>query len=156
VLAYVNILLMSNPRVMYAMSLDGVLPKMFSYQHPKTNALVPGLVAFSLITVTVAFFGKGVDNILGFSIFLDSIGFVTGALALLILRKRKHNEALVQPGLMKNLIPVLAILFMMAYTIVASAVVIDNWKAALIGVGLLLLFAAVFFLFYHKPKETQL
>lgn len=156
VLAYVNILLMSNPRVMYAMSLDGVLPKMFSYQHPKTNALVPGLVAFSLITVTVAFFGKGVDNILGFSIFLDSIGFVTGALALLILRKRKHNEDLVRPGLMKNLIPVLAFLFMIAYTIVASAVVIDNWKAALIGVGLLLLFAAVFFLFYHKPKETQL
>jgi APA family basic amino acid/polyamine antiporter len=31
VLAYVNILLMSNPRVMFAMSIDKVFPKAFSY-----------------------------------------------------------------------------------------------------------------------------
>ncbi|MBK6544328.1 MAG: hypothetical protein IPG12_03475 [Saprospiraceae bacterium] len=30
VLAYVNVSLLSNPRVMYAMSLDGILPKSFS------------------------------------------------------------------------------------------------------------------------------
>jgi APA family basic amino acid/polyamine antiporter len=34
VLAYVNILLMSNPRVMFAMSQDKVFPKLFSYRHP--------------------------------------------------------------------------------------------------------------------------
>jgi amino acid transporter len=83
------------------------------------------------------------------------MGFVTGALALLILRKRKHNEHLVQPGFMKNIIPTLVVVFMLAYSIVAAAVVIDNWIAALIGVGLLLLFVAIFFIFYHKPKESQ-
>jgi APA family basic amino acid/polyamine antiporter len=144
VLAYVNILLMSNPRVMYAMSKAGVLPKIFSYQHPKTNALVPGLIAFSGITVLVTFFGKRVDNILGFSIFLDSLGFITCAAALLILRKRGYNEELVKGG-WKRWTPALGVFFIMAYCVVAAAVVIDNWKAAMTGVGLLLLFVGIFF-----------
>ena len=150
VLAYVNILLMSNPRVMYAMATDGVLPKIFSYQHPKTKALVPGLVTFSVITVAVTFFGKGVDNILGFSIFLDSMGFITCALALLILRKRHVNDHLVQQGMLTRIQPALALFFMLAYAIVATAVAIDNWKAALTGVGLVGLFVVVYFLVIRK------
>jgi APA family basic amino acid/polyamine antiporter len=144
VLAYVNILLMSNPRVMYAMSKDGVLPKIFSYQHPKTQALVPGLIAFSSVTVAITFFGKGVDNILGFSIFLDSLGFITAAIALLILRKRKYNEHLVKGG-WKQWTVALAAFFILAYSVVAIAVVIDNWKAAMTGVILLLLFVGIYF-----------
>jgi len=35
VLAYVNAMLMSNPRVMYAMSSEGALPKLFSTQSKK-------------------------------------------------------------------------------------------------------------------------
>lgn len=145
VLAYVNILLMSNPRVMYAMSRDGVLPRIFSFQHPRTGALVPGLVTFSAITIAITFFGKGVDNILGFSIFLDSLGFITSAIALLILRKMAYNEHLVKGGL-KRWMPLLTGFFIVAYTVVAIAVVIDNWKAAIIGVGLLILFVGIYFL----------
>ena len=152
VLAYVNILLMSNPRVMYAMAADGVLPKIFSYQHPRTKALVPGLVTFSVITVAVTFFGKGVDNILGFSIFLDSMGFITCALALLILRRRHVNDHLVQPGTLTRILPVLTVLFIFTYCIVATAVVIDNWKAALTGVVLLLLFVGIYFGLISRNK----
>lgn len=152
VLAYVNILLMSNPRVMYAMAVDGVLPKVFSYQHPKTKALVPGLITFSVITVAVTFFGKGVDNILGFSIFLDSMGFMTCALALLILRKRHVNDHLVQAGTFTRILPVLTVFFIVAYAIVATAVVIDNWKAALTGVGLLGLFVVIYFAMVGRKK----
>ncbi|MCU0335181.1 MAG: APC family permease [Chitinophagaceae bacterium] len=145
VLAYVNILLMSNPRVMYAMAQDGVLPRLFSYQHPRTQALVPGLIVFSATTIIVTFFGKGVDNILGFSIFLDSMGFITCAIALLLLRRRGVNNALVQPGLITRLIPALVVFFVLAYTVVATAVVLDNWKAAVTGVVLLVLFVGVYF-----------
>ncbi|HSK13634.1 MAG TPA: amino acid permease [Phnomibacter sp.] len=155
VLAYVNILLMSNPRVMYAMSKDGVLPKIFSYQHARTGALVPGLITFSSITVLVTFFGKGVDNILGFSIFLDSLGFITSAIALLILRRKKYNEHLVKDGSLKRWMPVLAAFFIMAYSVVATAVVIDNWIAALIGVILLLIFVGIFFGTRHLTHATD-
>ena len=149
VLAYVNILLMSNPRVMFAMSEDKVLPKLFSFQHPKTGALVPSLIAFSTITIVVIFFGKGVDNILGFSIFLDSLGFITAAAALFILRKQKVNQDLVK-GSLSKFVPLMTVLFMLAYGVVATAVVIDNWKAALTGVGLLVLFFGIFFVFRKK------
>jgi APA family basic amino acid/polyamine antiporter len=154
VLAYVNILLMSNPRVMFAMSEDHVLPKLFSYQHPKTDALVPALVAFSAITVIVVFFGKGVDNILGFSIFLDSLGFITAAAALLILRRKKVNEHLVK-SILGRFTPLMTILFILTYIIVAAAVVIDNWEAALTGVGLLVLFLIIYFLFTRKQPASH-
>ncbi len=63
VLAYVNVILLSNPRAMFAMSEDGMLPRIFRYRHPKTGALVPGLTAYAIITVLITFFGKGVDDV---------------------------------------------------------------------------------------------
>lgn len=149
VLAYVNILLMSNPRVMFAMSEDKVFPKIFSYRHPKTGALITGLATFSLITIIVTFFGKGVDNILNFTMFLDSIGMSTSAATLFILRKRKQNEHLVT-GSWNKITPVLAAFFVFSYFMIAVGVVIRDVKAALIGIGLLSLFLALYFSFYHK------
>ncbi|MGB3006205.1 MAG: amino acid permease [Chitinophagaceae bacterium] len=149
VLAYVNILLMSNPRVMYAMSKDGVLPKMFSYRHKKTEALVAGLAVFSIITIVVTFFGKGVDNILNFTMFLDSIGMSTSAATLFILRKRKQNQELIT-GAWNKFTPVLASFFVFSYFMIAVGVVIKDVNAALIGTGLLALFLTLYFLVYHK------
>jgi hypothetical protein len=40
--------------------------------------------------------------------------------------------------------------------VVASAVVIDNLTAALIGVGLLIFFVVLYFVFYHNRKEEIL
>jgi APA family basic amino acid/polyamine antiporter len=149
VLAYVNILLMSNPRVMFAMSEDKVFPKIFSYRHPKTEALVAGLATFSLITIIVTFFGKGVDNILNFTMFLDSIGMGTSAATLFILRKRKQNEAMIT-GAWNKFTPVFAGFFVFSYFMIAVGVVIKDVNAALIGVGLLALFLVLYYLFYHK------
>lgn len=153
VLAYVNILLMSNPRVMYAMSQDRVFPKLFSYQHPKTGALVTGLLTFSVITIIVTFFGKGVDNILNFTMFLDSIGMSTSAATLFVLRKRKQNEAMIT-GAWNRFTPLLASFFVFSYFMIAVGVVIKDVQAALIGVGLLALFLAIYFIIYHKKPAA--
>lgn len=151
VLAYVNILLMSNPRVMYAMSQDKVFPKIFSYRHPKTEALVAGLATFSIITIVVTFFGKGVDNILNFTMFLDSIGMSTSAATLFVLRKRKQNQAMIT-GAWNRFTPTLAAFFVFSYFMIAVGVVIKDVNAALIGTGLLALFLALYYLFYHRRK----
>lgn len=152
VLAYVNILLMSNPRVMFAMSEDRVFPKIFSYRHPKTEALVAGLATFSLITIIVTFFGKGVDNILNFTMFLDSIGMSTSAATLFVLRKRKQNQAMIT-GAWNRFTPVLAAFFVFSYFMIAVGVVIKDVKAALIGTGLLAIFLAIYYVFYHKRNN---
>lgn len=151
VMAYVNIVLMSNPRVMYAMSEDKVFPKIFSYRHPKTGALVPGLIVFSLVTIIVAFFGKGVDNILNFTMFLDSIGMSTSAATLFILRKRKENEVMIT-GNWNKFTPILAGFFVLSYFMIAVGVVIKDVRAAFIGTGLLAFFLVLYFLFYYKKK----
>jgi APA family basic amino acid/polyamine antiporter len=151
VLAYVNILLLSNPRVMYAMSQDNILPKVFSFRHPKTEALVAGLFTFSLITIIVTFFGKGVDNILNFTMFLDSIGMSTSAYTLFILRKRKQNEAVIT-GSWNRFTPLFASFFVFSYFMIAVGVVIKDVQAALIGIGLLLFFLMIYYLFYFRKK----
>lgn len=151
VLAYVNILLMSNPRVMFAMSEDKVFPKIFSYRHPKTEALVAGLITFSLVTIVITFFGKGVDNILNFTMFLDSIGMSTSAATLFVLRKRRQNEAMIT-GTWNKFTPILAGFFVFSYFMIAVGVVIKDVNAALIGTGLLALFLALYYLFLFKKK----
>ena len=151
VLAYVNILLMSNPRVMFAMSEDKVFPKIFSYRHPKTEALVAGLTTFSFITIFVTFFGKGVDNILNFTMFLDSIGMSTSAATLFILRKRKQNEEMIT-GSWNKFTPLLAGFFVFSYFMIAAGVVIKDVNAAFIGTGLLAFFLLLYYLIYFKKK----
>jgi len=51
VLAYVNVLLMSNPRVMYAMSEEGILPPAFKKKTRKHDAILWSLTAFSLVII---------------------------------------------------------------------------------------------------------
>jgi len=152
VLAYVNILLMSNPRVMFAMSEDKVLPKFFSYRQPRTGALTAGLAAFSFITIFITFFGKGVDNILNFTMFLDSIGMSTSAATLFILRKRRQNEDMIT-GTWNRFTPLLAGFFVFSYFMIAVGVVIKDVNAALIGIGLLTLFLLLYYFFYFKKKS---
>ncbi|MFP5042235.1 APC family permease [Parasediminibacterium sp. JCM 36343] len=151
VLAYVNVSLLSNPRVMYAMSKDNVFPKIFAYKNPKTDVMIPGLTAFALTAIVVAFFGKGVDDVLSFSIFLDCIGFCTSAATLLILRKWKQGNENVT-GIAKHITPVLCVVFVIAYLFIATAVVIDKPAAAITGILLMFLFLGMYFVFYHKKQ----
>jgi APA family basic amino acid/polyamine antiporter len=83
VLAYVNVLLLSNPRVMYAMSKDGILPAAFMRRDEKKDVLSVSLTAFAAIGIIVLFFAETFDRILGFTIFLDSIGMATSAATIL-------------------------------------------------------------------------
>jgi len=155
VLAYVNVILMSNPRVMYAMSMDGAFPKIFKKQDAKTGVLVPGLTVFAITTIIVAFFGKGVDDIMSFSIFLDCFGMSLSAATLFILRKRKQGEENVTDGLLKKSTPIFCLLFMLSYVFVAVAVIIDIPKAALTAGVLMAIFMTLYFVFYHKKHPTN-
>jgi APA family basic amino acid/polyamine antiporter len=148
VMAYVNVILLSNPRVMYAMSMDKVFPRIFSDRNEKTGALTAGLTVFSLVTIAVSFLGKGVDPILNFSMFLDCIGMGSSAAALFILRKRQNTQL----GGFTRFTPLFAGFFILAYIVIASGVFIKDLNAALIGTGLLLLFLALYFIFYHRKQ----
>lgn len=149
VLAYTNVLLMSNPLVMHAMAQDGLLPSIFSRQHPKTGAHTIGLLSFYAITMMVVVIGKQVDSIMGFTMFLDSIGMIASAATLFILRKKLVMlPELVQPY--HRYTSVLTTLFIVFYMGVASGVVIMDLKAACIGAGLIIGVWGLWYLLFKK------
>ena len=152
VLAYVNVLLLSNPRVMYAMSLDGILPAAFKKKEEKKDVLTVSLTVFAAICVIVLFFADRFDQILSFTIFLDSIGMATSAGAIFILRKRtKHLD---NTGIYKmKLYPLMPVLFVLAYLFVGTVIAITNPEYAITGLSVLAVFILLYFITHKKRKS---
>lgn len=144
VLAYVNVLLLSNPRVMLAMSEDGVLPKFLQKKSETKNVPVAALTVFAAMCIIILFFAKTFEEILGFTIFLDCIGMATSAATIFILRKRtKHLDG---TGIYKmKLFPLLPLIFIAAYLFVGISIAINDYKTALTGLGVLAAFLVIYF-----------
>lgn len=153
VLAYVNAILMSNPRVMYAMSEEGSLPKIFSKQSEKNNVLVVSLTVFAALCMVILFFAQTFEKILNFTIFLDCFGMVASSATIFILRKRtKHLN---DTGIYKmKWYPILPILFMLAYLFVGISIAIQTPETALVGVLVLGAFVAVYFAINPRNKTS--
>jgi len=150
VLAYVNVLLMSNPRVMYAMAEDGVIPRTFGRQHASTGVLVNSLTAFASVCVFVIFWMKAFDKILSFTIFLDCFGMAASAATVFKLRKQKVHPEGAEFYQMK-LYPLLPIIFIAAYTFVAISITLDTPWTALTALAVMGAFMLIYFL-SRKPK----
>ncbi len=153
VLAYVNVLLLSNPRVMYAMSKDGILPAAFKSRNEKRDVLTVSLTAFAAIGIIVLFFAKTFDKILGFTIFLDSIGMATSAATIFILRKRtKHLDG---TGIYKmKLYPLLPIIFIAAYIFVGISIWVNTPELAWTGIAVFAAFLGIYFLVMGVTKRS--
>jgi APA family basic amino acid/polyamine antiporter len=153
VLAYVNVLLLSNPRVMYAMSEDGILPQAFKKKDEKKDVLTVSLTVFAAVCVVVLFFAKKFNEILSFTIFLDSIGMATSAATIFILRKRtKHLDG---TGIYSmKLYPLLPVIFIITYIFVGTVIAITDPMYAVIGTSVFITFLLLYFATQklRKPK----
>lgn len=154
VLAYVNVLLLSNPRVMYAMSVDGILPKIFSKKDKKRGVLTVSLTVFASICIVVLFFADTFDKILGFTIFLDSIGMAFSAATIFVIRKRTAHLDQHRIYSMK-LFPLMPVIFIAAYIFIAVSIAIDKPSIAITATGVLLAFLALYFLTNKNRSSTQ-
>ena len=145
VLAYVNVSLMSNPRVVYAMSEDGIFPKAFQKKNEKRDVLIVSLTVFSAVCIIVLFFADTFEKILSFSIFLDSFGMALSAGTIFILRKRtKHLDG---TGIYKmRLFPLQPALFIAAYVFVCTSIIFNTPYIAMMGAGVLIGFTLIFFI----------
>jgi basic amino acid/polyamine antiporter, APA family len=152
VLAYVNVLLLSNPRVMYAMSEDGILPKAFRKKDEKRDVLTVSLTVFAAVCVIVLFFADKFNEILSFTIFLDSIGMATSAATIFVLRKRtKHLDG---TGIYSmKLYPLLPIIFIITYLFVGTVIAIEDYNYAIIGISVFTAFLLLYFITkkFRKP-----
>jgi basic amino acid/polyamine antiporter, APA family len=156
VLAYVNVLLLSNPRVIYAMSTDGILPAFFKKRNQRKQTLVPALTAFTAVCIITLFLTNKFNQLLNYTIFLDSIGMATSAGTIFILRKKTAHLDKTKIYSMK-LYPLMPLIFITAYTFVAVSIITSDYQAALYGT---LLFAGFFPLYllsaYFNKKIKNL
>ncbi len=154
VLAYVNALLMSNPRVMYAMSEEGTLPGIFGKQSDKNNVLGVSLSVFTAMCMVILFFAQTFDKILNFTIFLDCFGMVASSATLFILRKRtKHLDG---TGIYKmKLYPLLPIIFIANYLFVGVSIAMQAPESAVLGVVVLTSFVLLYFITAKRTKHLS-
>lgn len=158
VLAYVNAVLLSNPRVMYAMSEDKIFPSAFKKRN-KRDALTLALTVFAGVAAIIVFWAQEFDKILSFTIFLDCFGMALSAGSIFIIRKRTAH--LNGTGIFSmRLYPLLPLIFIIAYTFVAISIAFDYRKnnyAALIGLGVLAFFTIIYFIVkaIRKPDQTN-
>jgi APA family basic amino acid/polyamine antiporter len=155
VLAYINALLLSNPRVMYAMSDDRILPAAFQKKNNR-GALVVALTIFAVLAAVSVFWARKFDKLLSFSIFLDSFGMVLSAGSIFVIRKRTAH--LNGTGIFSmKLYPWLTLIFMAAYSFVAISIAVDyrnNDNAALVGSSVLAFFIAIYFIAKALKKTS--
>lgn len=145
VMGYVNVLLMSNPRVMAAMSDDKILPPAFKKRHAVTGVLITSLTVFSALCILIVFWAKQFDTILSFTIFLDCFGMVFSAGSIFIIRKRTAH--LNNTGIYSmKLYPLLPLIFIAAYTFVGVSLFITETKTSLIALAVLAAFMAIYFI----------
>jgi APA family basic amino acid/polyamine antiporter len=152
VLAYVNGSLLSNPRVMYAMGEDGSFPKAFAQRNERSNVLTFSLTVFAALCIVILYFAQEFEKILTFTIFLDSFGMVLSCATIFWFRKKtKHLDG---TGIYKmKLYPLMPLIFILAYFLVAISIAISDPNAALTGAAVLGAFIVLYFLL-HRGKTT--
>ena len=153
VLAYVNVLLMSNPRVMYAMSEDKILPGVFRKRSESTGALVVSLTTWASLCVLIVFWAKEFDTLLSFSIFLDCFGMALSAGSIFIVRKRTAHLDKKEIYSMK-LYPLLPLIFIITYAFIAISLLVNETKLSLIGLAVLVGFIILYFIL-QSIKKTR-
>lgn len=156
VLAYVNVNVLANPRVYYAMAEDGILPPIFKKVNPKTQVQEFGMSFFVAAIIIILFFVAKFSEMLKYVMFFDTIGLSLAALAIFVLRKKtKHLDG---TGIYTiKWFPLVPVIFIAAYWFVTINIFItfrENPYAALICLATYAVGLAIYYTFKReKPAE---
>jgi APA family basic amino acid/polyamine antiporter len=139
---------MSNPRVMFAMSGEGILPAAFRKTTPKHGVIIWSLTAFSATIVLSLLFTTAVDKIINYTIFLDSIAFAFSASTLFVLRRRRMGED--RDIYRMRGFPYVPAFFILAYLSVTISIAVGDPRSALYCVGIFLCFFVLYFILKRR------
>ncbi|MBS1586165.1 MAG: amino acid permease [Bacteroidetes bacterium] len=153
VMAYVNVGLMSNPRVYFAMVEDKVLPPIFKRINSKTQVQEFALTVFCAFIFVTLFFLSSFQKILEHVMFFDSIGFMTAAASIFILRAKKEGEGNDVYKIWGY--PILPVIFILVYLGVNISVFYANPTAAISGFVLFVAGAPLYYLAKFAVARTK-
>ncbi|MBL7764845.1 MAG: APC family permease [Chitinophagaceae bacterium] len=153
VMAYVNVSVMSNPRVYYAMAQDEVLPRFFMRIHPRTQVQIWGVTTFFVFILICLFSMKTFSGILNYVMFFDSISIIAAAATIFIFRRREqNNDAGTEVIFKMKAYPWLPIFFIVIYSSVILSVFLDNPESALWGALLFIVGWPLYYVFRGLVK----
>lgn len=157
VLAFVNVNVLSNPRVYYAMAEDGILPPIFRKVNPKTQVQEFGMSVFVGLTLLVLFFVGSFATLLKYVMFFDTIGLSLAALTIFILRKKMKNEDTSGIYTIKWF-PLVPLIFIISYWFVTVNISVnfirENFCAVLICLGCYAFGLIVYYIFAGNKKKS--
>ena len=145
VMAYVNVNVMSNPRIYFAMAEDNILPPIFKRLNHKTQVQEFAVTLFCAFIILTLFFISSFQKILEHVMFFDSISLITAAATIFILRYRAGKEDGSKQVFKIKGYPVLPAIYILVYIAVNISVFYANPAAATSG---FLLFISGFPLYY--------
>jgi APA family basic amino acid/polyamine antiporter len=155
VLAYVNVNVLANPRVYYAMAEDGILPPIFKKVNEKTQVQEFGMSFFVAATLLILFFVDSFSAMLKYVMFFDTIGLSIAALAIFKLRKKTKNLDAKEIFTIKWF-PLVPLIFIISYWFVTINIFItfkENPYAALICLACYALGLVIYYTFAYKKNK---
>lgn len=144
VMGYVNVCMLSNPRVYYAMAQEKLMPGSFAKMHEKTQVPRASLLLFTGLIILTLFLSTEFDKIVNVIMFFDSISFIALVSSIFYLRRKNISLLSEKPYKIKGY-PYIPIFFIVSYLGVMVSVINNDINAPLIGmvvfaVGLLMYF----------------
>lgn len=139
VLTFINSAMLFNPRIHYAMADDGVLPPVFKRTNERTQVQEFALTVFAVFLILVLLFIDSFRELLNYVMFFDSVGMVTSAATIFLLRNQAQKAGNVLDkevytiGLGKNLMPAL---FILLYFVTALSALLSTPENLPIALGL--------------------
>ncbi|HSP06656.1 MAG TPA: APC family permease, partial [Acidobacteriota bacterium] len=92
VLGFVNVSMMSNPRVYYAMAEDRTLPPVFENVNERTQVQEFALTFFAGLVILMLFMLGTFERIVNYVMFIDTISLASAAACIFILRRRQKGR----------------------------------------------------------------
>ncbi len=117
VMSYVNVSVMVNPRVYYAMAEDGILPPIFKRINPETQVQVFGMSFFVAAVIAILFFVAKFSELLRYLMFFNIVGLSLAAVTIFVLRKKTRHLSQTDIYTIKWY-PLIPIIFIISYLFV--------------------------------------
>lgn len=139
-----------GPRIVYALSKDGLFPKAFGRVHPRfltpSFAIVVQAIWMSLLCISGRY-----DQLYTYATFAVILAYAATGLALFLLRRRR-------PGLARPFrcwgYPLIPFLFVASSVLLAANTIREQPRETLAGVGIMLLGLPFYFSLRGRPRET--
>lgn len=154
VAGFINSAFMYNPRMLYAMAEDNILPPAFKRVNEKTQSQEFAITFFFLIVLVSLLISSAFEKVMNYTMFIDSGSLIFAGATIFILRKRKEGEA--NEVFKIKLFPYVPILYMLVLLVVCISDFANDYFSVLISLAVMAAGYPLYYVLKRKPGSGTL